>query len=208
MSKYCMQCGKEIENNANHCPFCGASQDTGFDTKELNGGKNKSQSSSLLVPIVAIVSIIAVIIIVTMNLTIFNNAYEEPVDNFLTAIEKGDGDYLEEVIPDYMIDDDDDLDDTAKKLKAAMVIVVGEDFDLDYEIIEKEEIEDSKLKKIEKNISSKYDEDVDVDAGYNLKVEISIESDEKDESTETNISVYKIDGKWCMIDDISSSMFS
>lgn len=206
MSKYCMQCGKQIEDNANHCQFCGASQDMGFDVTAVNGTAKKS-SSGALVPVVAVVSVILVVVIVLLNLTVFNNGYEEPIENLFDAIEEGDGDYLEDALPEYMDIDSEKMEDTAKKLKAAMVVMLGEDFEIDFDVIDKEEIDDKKLKKLEKSIKEDFDEDVDVDAGYNVEIEIFLEGDDKDESTKTKIPVYKIDGDWCITEDISSGIF-
>ncbi len=206
MSKYCMQCGKQIEDSANHCQFCGASQDMGFDTAAVNGKSTKN--SSALVPVVAIISVILVVVIVALNLTVFNNGYEEPIENLFDAIEEGDGGYLEDAFPDYITDDidSDEIDDIAKKLKAAMVVLVGEDFEVDYDVISKEKIDEKKLKKLEKSIKEDYDEDVDVEAGYNVKIEVVFEGDSKEGSTD-EIPVYKIDGEWCVTDDFASGLF-
>ncbi|MBE6844680.1 MAG: hypothetical protein E7508_03045 [Ruminococcus sp.] len=203
MNKFCMQCGKEIEKSANNCPFCGASQDTGFGGAEVNNKKNKD----LLVPIVAIVSVILVVVIVVANLTILNNAYKEPIDDFFKAVETGDGDYFEDAFPEYMTEDVDEFDDLASKLNSTFKKVLGKDFEISYEVIEKEKIDDDDLEDLEKSIDKNYDESVSVSDGYSVEIELTCKSDSMEESITTKINVHKIDGDWCLTENFVEDLF-
>ncbi len=206
MSKYCMQCGKQIDDVAKHCPFCGSSQEMGFDAVALNKNNNKKRSS-ILVPAVAIVSVILVVIIVVLNLTILNDSYEKPIENFFEAIEESDGDYFIDALPDYIDADYKKMDNLATIMSSSMQLMAGEDFEIDYEILNKTKIDKKELEKLEKSIKKDYDEKVNVSAGYELNVKISVEGDEKGETIKNEMSVYKIDGKWCLTDELSSDMF-
>ena len=193
MSKFCMQCGKQIGDGDAHCQYCGAAQNNSFEAKSSSEPK---KSSGLLVPVVAVVALILVVVIVVLNLTLFNNGYKEPIDNLMEAISSGDVDYLEEALPDYIVDSDDyDADQMEGALKLMSAL---DDLDISYDVIDKEEIAESKLKKLEESIEEDYDESVDVDNGYDVKLEITVEYKGVEKSTETSISVYEIDGDWCI----------
>ena len=99
MSKYCMQCGKEIENKDMHCKYCGASQENNFG---VSPHTDASGRGSLLVPIVAVLSVILVIVIVVANLTVFNNGYKKPIDNLVASINKMEYDYFEDALPEFV----------------------------------------------------------------------------------------------------------
>lgn len=191
MSKYCMQCGKKIDDNDMHCQFCGASQDTGFDNNLKP--TNKKKKNDLIVPIVAICSIILIILIVVANLTIFNNGYKKPIEKLFDAFESGDIDDLEDALPEWFIDSDD-FD--KKSLKKSLSLLADNDIELDYEEDKKEEIDDDELEKQEKNINKHYDENVDIDKGYNVTVNVLMSIKDNEISNNMNFKVYRIDGKW------------
>ncbi|MGN0613520.1 MAG: zinc ribbon domain-containing protein [Porcipelethomonas sp.] len=205
MSKYCMQCGKEIEDNSKHCPFCGSLQDAGFE--EYNKSAKKKSPGGALVPIVAVCAAALAVGIVVLNLTVLNKGYEKPIDNLLKAMETGDGDYLEDVLPDYVYDDDGDFDKLATSLQAGLGLIYGDDLDISYDVTKKKDISDEKLKKLEESIESSYDESVNVSGGYELDVDISIEGDKREDTNSMTLKVYKIDGDWCITEDISSMLF-
>ncbi len=188
MSKFCMQCGKKIADNDMHCQFCGAPQDTGF-----NNPSNKKKKNDIIVPIVAICSVILIILIVIANLTIFNNGYKKPIEKLFDAFESGDLDDLEDALPEWFIDSDD-FD--KKSLKKNLSLLADNDIELDYEEDEKEKIDDDELKNHEKEINKHYDENVDIDKGYNVTVKVLMNIKDVEISNKMDFKVYRIDGKW------------
>ena len=197
MSKYCMQCGKEIDSKDQHCQYCGASQENDFGVSKTVSAKS---SGSLLVPIVAVLSVILVIIIVVVNLTIFNNGYKEPLDNLMEAIKSGEADYIEDALPDYITESDkyksEDMDRALKLIAEAY----GDDFDISYKVIDKKGIDSDDLDKLEDKIDKEYDESVDVEAGYKVKIEVTARYKGEKSSKSFTIPVYEIDGEWCITD--------
>ena len=202
MSKYCMQCGKEIDDSANNCQFCGASQNYSFDN---NPAKKKMDP---VVAIVAVISVILVVVIVVANLTIFNNEYKKPIKNIFRLIETGDSDYIDEIFPEYMIDvDDDELEEMASQINSAAEAFFGEDFEISYDIIDKDDIDDDELEELEESIEKKYDENVNVSKGYTVEIEVTLEAGSKENTETTKLKVYKIDGDWCMTENIANGLF-
>lgn len=197
MSKYCMQCGKEIDDNANNCEFCGSPQNYSIENSPVQKKKDP------VVAIVAIVSVILVVLIVFANLTIFNNEYKKPIDSLIRMVETGDSDYVEDVFPEYMFDEasSEKLDETAEQITEMFKLHYGDDFEISYDIIDKSDIDDDKLEDLEKSIKKNFDEKVNVSKGYNVELELTIEADSKSNSNAVKCNVYKIDGDWCMIEN-------
>lgn len=196
MGRYCIKCGKETDETSEKCPFCGAVQDMAQTAKK----------SDPLVGIVAVISTVLIVIIVALNLTIFNNEYKKPLDNMFRAIETGDGEYLEEAFPEYLTDELVDTDDAASSLKAAMTVVLGEDFEISYEIKEKEKINKNTLEKLEDRINKDYDENISISGGYVVEVELEF-SGNKEKTTTDKIKVYRINGDWHLTENITEGLF-
>ena len=209
MSKYCMQCGKEIENNDVHCPFCGASQESSFGVSPAAPAPDAEpqKGSSFIVPVVAVIALILVVLIVFMNLTIFNNGFKAPIDNVVEALNSGDADYLEDALPDFIVEDDrfdhDELESELKKLSELS------DLEISYKVKEKEELSGGKLDRLEDSIKEEFDESVDVENGYEIKMDLDIKvKDSSSKSENVSVEVYEIDGDWCLIsiDDFLSDL--
>ncbi|MGN1481043.1 zinc ribbon domain-containing protein [Porcipelethomonas sp.] len=207
MSKFCMQCGKEIEDDANICVYCGASQDGSGSSV----GADVKKKSNVWVPLVAAAAVVLLVLIIIFNL-IFGAGYKKPIDNMMKSIETGKGKYLYKSMPEFLVEyryDDDKKDEIYDALDESMEYVVemledeyGDDIKVSYKIKDKEKIKKKDLEKLEENIEDTYDEKVKVSKGYEVKIKIKIKGDDdKDEDT-TTINVYKIDGDWCLMDSI------
>ncbi len=204
-----MQCGKEINDKDNHCQYCGALQDPGFSESISQPPKEKKHNDHI-VPIVAVCSVILIILIVIANLTIFNNGYRKPIDCYFDAIESGDIDDIEDALPDYFIDsdyyDEDKIEKSLQLLSTGISFLDNYDFDISYKELEKKEIDSDELKKLEKKIKKQFKEDVDIDKGYEVKVNLVMELGKIEETKELVINVNKIDGDWC-IDPFETNLF-
>ena len=204
MSKFCMQCGKEIDDRDMHCQYCGASQENNFGASPDTEIKHKTD---ILVPVVAVISVLLVIVIVAVNLTVLNNGYKKPLDSLFAAINKREYDYLEDAMPDYITDHDDyDADKMEETFeKKALFKKFDNDIEFSYDVLDKKAIDDDKLEKLESKIKETYDESVDVEQGYDVKIEMTVTTEGKEDSQKLTIPVYEIDGKWCLTDDSLTS---
>ena len=201
MSKFCMQCGKEINDTDMHCQYCGASQENKFGSSA--NAETVKHKTDLLVPVVAVISIILVAVIVIVNLTVLNNGYKKPIDCLLASINEREYDYLEDALPEFVTDSDEyDSDKMEKKFEdSSKLEKYDSDMELSYSVLDKKPIDDDKLEKLEEEIESSYDESVDVEQGYEVKIELTVEFEDKEESEKMTIPVYEIDGKWCILLD-------
>lgn len=208
MSKFCMQCGKEIEDSADICTFCGAAQGGGVTYGGTDTVKNTNKAVAV---IIAAAAVILVILIVLVNL-LFGGGYKKPVDNMVKAMETGKGKYLYKAMPEFLIeyqyedekksDIYDDLDESMELITGMLEEEYGDDIKISYKIKDKDKIDKDDLEDLEDSIKDKYDEKVRVSKGYELKVKMKIKGDDdKDEDT-TTIKVYKIEGDWCLMDSI------
>ena len=205
MSKFCMQCGKEIEDDANVCVYCGSAQNT---TGAAGDGATKKKS---FIPLIAAVVVVLLVVIVIFNLLV-SGGYKQPVDNMIKAIETGKGQYLYKTMPDFLIeyryDDEkkseiiDDLDDSLEYVVEMLEDEYGDDIKVSYKIKDKEKIDKDDLEDLEDDIKDTYDEKVKVSKGYELKIEMKIKGDDDKEKDTTKIKVYKIDGNWCLMDSL------
>ncbi len=209
MSKFCMQCGKEIEDDANICSFCGAFQE-GAVSAEGAATVNKSSNKAVGI-LIAAVAVVLVVLIVLFNL-LFGGGYKKPVDNMMKAIETGKGKYLYKSMPEFLIEYEyedekkseiyDELDESLEFITGMLEGEYGDDIKISYKVKDKEKIDKDDLEDLEDSIKDKYDEKVKVSKGYELKIKLKIKGDDdKDENT-TKIKVYKIDGDWCLMDSI------
>lgn len=101
MSKFCMQCGKEIEDSADICTFCGAAQGGGVTSGGTDTAKNTNKAVAV---IIAAAAVILVILIVLVNLLFGGGGYKKPVDNMVKAMETGKGKYLYKAMPEFLIE--------------------------------------------------------------------------------------------------------
>lgn len=206
MSKFCMQCGKEIEDDASICVYCGASQ----ESSGLSAGADVKKKN-VLAPIIAVAVVVILVLIVIFNL-IAGGGYKKPIDNMMKSIETGKGKYIYKAMPEFLVEyryDDDDKDEIYDALDESMEYVVemledeyGDDIKLSYKVKDKEKIKKSDLKDLEEDIEDTYDEDVKVSKGYEVKIKLKIKGDDDEDEDTTTINVYKIDGDWCLMDSI------
>lgn len=198
MSKFCEKCGAEIAENEKVCLNC----------KEQKPVTNKKNGAMYFI-IGGIVAVIA--IIVTIVLVIVNNAWKKPIDKMIKGFEKGDIDLILEAAPDFMIEkgkEDDNYDYYKEqyekyfiKIADALEDEFGENFKIKYKVVKKEKIKKDDLKQVEKLCNKMVDsDDIKVSAGYKVKIKLTIKGKEKTDNDTLTVYVYKIDGKWSIID--------
>ena len=112
-------------------------------------------------------------------------------------------DYLEEET-DFDFDEYvEDFEDSWVSRKESLEEQHGEDYTLDYEVKDKQEIDDDELDELKQKMNSRYniDED-DVKMGYKLDIEFTIKGSKKERSWEAEDAyVIKIGSRWYPISD-------
>lgn len=129
-------------------------------------------------------------------------AYEEPINNVVNGLKNADSETFLKAFPDFVsihvkdIYTDEYLGIYAKKMKEEY----GTNVEMTYNIIEKSEILDGNLQKIEKEMKDVYEQDIIIKNGYKLKTEINIKGKNGEDTKNEMFEVYEIDGKWFILD--------
>lgn len=210
MSKFCMQCGKEIDDNADVCSFCGASQGSS-GTEVIGADTAVKKSNSGMAVLVAAAAVVIVVLIVIFNL-LFGGGYKQPVDDMMKAIETGKGKYMYRAMPEFLMDyqyeDEkkseiyDELDDAMEYVTDMLEDQYGDDVKISYKVKDKKKIDKDDLEDLEESIKDTYDEKVRVSKGYELEIKTKIKGDDDSDTDTSTINVYKIDGDWCLMETI------
>ena len=130
--------------------------------------------------------------------------YSEVLENYFKGVEEKDPDkYLKafaDVYADYYYSDSID-EDYMEDMMESIEEECGDNVKISYEVKKEEKIDDDGLKTIQKYAKEMYNEDVKIEAGYELKVKVTIKGDDDENSTTTTLYVYKVDGKWGLINE-------
>ena len=139
--------------------------------------------------------------------------YEQPIENYFKAMEKGDGKllkkcmgsayikYMEESFSnDEEFDIDEYIDNNAKSLKKNAENKYGENIKITYSIKDKQRFDDDDIDEWEKEVKNMYDEKVEITSGYDLEIKAKIKGDDDSEEDEMSAVVANVDGSWCILD--------
>ena len=204
MSKFCENCGAEMEDNQVVCPKCqnGAevekATETTTATEEVKTNPTSSNKSETIKKVGIIGGIVAaVVIIIAIIVSIISSGWKKPIKNYVAGMNKCDSDKYLSAFPDFlkMKTTDSDLKDSKKNDDKEY----GDKVKYSAKILKKEKISKDELKDVEEYIQKKYDTKVSVKKGYKVKIEAKTKGkDDYDYGTSTRY-VYKIDGKWKML---------
>lgn len=175
-----------------------------------NVGKTKDKNTIIGLCAVGAAVIILVIILACV-IGNANTGYKKPIANVFKAIEKTDGKALEDALPEYIVDNvDDDLPDDYDKVSEyyeeeiledvldSLEDDYGENVKIKFKVIKKKDIKKSDLNDLEDLAEELYDEKIDVQKGYEVKIKATIKGKEDKDTENMWFNVYKIDGKWCI----------
>lgn len=204
MSKFCMQCGAQIDDNAEVCSSCGAAQTNTPDGETLSAENSKKS----MAPLIAAAAVVVVILLLIMK-ALFGGSYKEPIDNMCKAMETGKGKYLYKCMPEFVLDDQyedmkkseiiDELDDEAEDMLDDLEDELGDDVKISYKIKDKEKIDKDDLEDMEEMLEDAYDGKIKVKKGYEVDVKITAKGDDDKDSQTMTLNVYKINGDWCIM---------
>lgn len=149
----------------------------------------------------------AVLVLICAGSAASSSAYKKPIKNYYEAIEKQDGKKLKKVMGktivsaiEDMYDDDDDVDDLFDDLAESeydsLVDEYGKKLKIKYKIVDKEKLDKSDRKKIEKQFKETYKEKVKVSKGYELDVEVTYKGKDDKETKDETVKVIKLNGEW------------
>lgn len=200
-----MQCGAQIDDNAEICSSCGAAQ----TTNSVNGGSAETGAKKSFAPIIAVAAVIVVIVLLILKL-IFGGGYKDPIDNMFKGMETGKGKYFYKALPEFLLEEKfedkkkseiiDELDELAETLLDNFEDKYGDDIKITVKYKDKEKIDKDDLEDIEEMYEDSYDSKVKISKGYEVKIKATIKGDDEKDTNTTTLNVYKVNGDWCIMD--------
>ncbi len=228
MSKFCKNCGAELNDDAAFCGSCGTQAEScasccdacqtttapaPADTNGLAGKINqfidklKKKDKKALGILAGIAA--ALILILVLVLCLSGGGPEKALDTYLDVIYRGKISKVEKIAPEkYWKSLDEDMDDIEDNMKTVYKIAIraledeyGDDIKISYKITDKDEVTKSTLNEMKDNIKSKYDiPKKTVTDACELEVDLTIKGDEDKETKEVSFFAVKVDGDWYICD--------
>lgn len=206
MSKFCENCGAEMDDNETVCKNCGPQAEvkpeepkkdsTAKVEEKVNEVKSAVQNMDTKKAAIYGGIAVAVIVVLIIIFSIFGKGYETPIKNYFKGMEKAKASTYVKAYPEFMDMGDKYDDDDMEKMLDSLEDEYGEKIKISYKITKKDKIKKDDLKNVQKYIKQKYDEEVKVSKGYELKVKATIKGKDDDDTDTQKMYVYKINGKW------------
>lgn len=156
-----------------------------------------------------IAAIVAAVAVVAVGIFLFGGrSYKATVKRFVNATFEADAEAMLKLIPKKMVDnlleeegyDDDELDDMVDEMNEyfqdqvdSLDKYLGEGWEVSYEILAAEKLTGSDLKDIKERYE---DADVKVSAAKEIEIELTIKTDEMENSNTTELYVVKVGRSW------------
>ncbi|MCR5146609.1 MAG: zinc ribbon domain-containing protein [Clostridia bacterium] len=213
MSKFCENCGAEMNDDQVVCPNCGNGAEAEAETVKVEetvttettttSTTSAANSNNLKKYGIIAGAAAAVIIVLAIIISSISNGWKKPIDNYFKGMEKGNLKTYTKAFPDFYNEKLDLDKDDMERMHDNLEDEYGEKIKISYKITKKENIKKDDLKNVQEYISKVYKEDVKVSAGKEVKVKATIKG-KKDEDTDTSkMYVYKINGKWKLLNGVS-----
>ncbi len=225
MSKFCGNCGTELQDDAVVCSNCGvnlapkaeeaapAADTTPADVAVAAVKKGatvfidkcKSDKKFLGIVLGAVAGVVALIVVLCL---IFGGGYEKAIDRYVDANYYGDYDACLELIPDDMLDKMlDSMDITKKEFKEQfkeewedkkdrLEDEFGKDIKVSYKVTDEDKIDKDDLDEIKDGLKEMGISKKSITEGYEIEVEFTIEGDDDEDTEEETFNALKIDGEW------------
>lgn len=158
--------------------------------------------------VVLCVLAVAAIVFLTVR-----DRYQKPIKVYYKALEAQNADKMCMAFPAWLVDAEVSEDSmTIHTMCASMISTVranfGDGCDVDMDYAGKTAIEESYLEKLEEGIQKQYQEEVDISEGWQVKLDVvysyvnpmNATGEENAISMTEYARVYKIDGKWYLLD--------
>ncbi len=205
---FCGKCGAKNKDGAMFCTQCGAALNTvpgggGHGRVSELRKKNRDRNVGMIAAIVAAVAVVAV------GIFLFGGrSYKATVKRFVNATFEADAEAMLKLIPKKMVDnlleeegyDDDELDDMVDEMNEyfqdqmdSLDKYLGEGWEVSYEILAAEKLTGDDLDDIKERYE---DADVKVSAAKEIEIELTIKTDEMENSDTTDLYVVKVGRSW------------
>lgn len=237
MSKFCVNCGTQLPEEASACPNCGAAVETQKAEKTKKGenaffakvkavfkkcndavaAKLKSFGIPMKVFYIALAAILVLIVVVS----IFANAYKAPIKRLIDIEYYGKSQKIEKMIPDEYLEyleeeherDIDDIIDEAKEdwedAEETLEDQYGKNYKVSYKILYKGKLSKDEIEDVRDSLKDRYNiSKSSVKQAYEMYVKITIKGSEDKQTTKGVFYSVNIDGSWYLISQYGSFPFN
>lgn len=206
MSKFCENCGAEINDDVTVCPNCntpvngaGAQAQTVVEetvkTETTSAKKTDVKKMGIIGGAIAAV----VVVIVALIVSLVSGRYKSPIKKYFKGLNKCDADTYAAAYPDFLEYSKSIKDSYLTDQKKDDEKTYGDNVKYSYKILKKTKIEKKDLEKVKDAIKDKYKESVKVSKGFKVKVKRTVKGKKDFDYGTSELFVYKIDGKWYML---------
>ena len=130
--------------------------------------------------------------------------YEFPIVNWINGIKYGNLEQYKKAFPEFYLEEKDIDEKEMEKMAEALEDTYGRNIKIKYEIIKEDNISKDDLEKVREYIEKVYDEkNIKISEGKEIKLSITIKGDVDTDVNSYEISLYKINGEWKMLNNVS-----
>ncbi len=223
MSKFCGNCGTQLDDNAAVCTNCGASvslvasknnsgtpaENVISTIKEKSGPfveKLKSDKKFLFTVLGGVVA--AILVLVLLFSLLFGGGYKRAVNNYIDAEYYGSFKSAVKCMPDefweYMEDEmnmdmddlEDDFEESFEYREDELKDEYGKNYKVKYKITDKDELDDDDLDEIKDNLKEMGIKKKDVKKAMEVELELTIKGSEDKDTDDITLNLVKIGSKW------------
>lgn len=216
MSKFCENCGAELQDTDKTCPNCGAAVAEATkdvknetvnttNTEKTATAEKKPMDKKNMAIIGGIAGAAVLVLIIILAIVFGGGNYKSPINNFFNGMTKGNSNTFLKALPKAIVKEEDLKDtydkDAMKDIKETLEDKYGKNVKITYKIKEKEKIDKDDIKDLSEEFQDEYGKSgTKITAGYELTLDVKIKG--KDDHTkldDVKMNVYKIGGKWCLL---------
>ena len=206
MSKFCENCGAEMEDNEVICKNCNTPVD-GAPKKETVAEPQQATASTATsagsdkkkLAIIGGCAAAFVVAIIILIVSLVSGRYKSPIKKYVKGLNKCDADTYAAAYPDFTKTAESTKDKTLTDRKKNYEKTYGDNVKFKVDVLKKTKIEKKDLEKVKDAIKDKYKESVKVTKGFKVKVKQTIKGKKDYDYTTNDVYVYKIDGKWYLL---------
>lgn len=215
MSKFCGNCGAQVEDDARVCGNCGAVLSKDMAMPEMNmdqGGNtqvNRKNNVRLIIMIAAIAAAAVIVILLAVRIVGDNTGYKGTLKKYfkgiqncdatsiLSCLSNGDLEYFESSYGnDYEDTASDDMDD----MKDSFDDKFGSDYKVTYKIKSSRKMSKHDFEDFRDNLEDYYNFDTDgISQAMNVRVRYKIKGSDGSDSDTVSMVMVKDNGKWKII---------
>ncbi len=154
---------------------------------------------------VRLVIVLCVLTVAAVVFLVIRDRYQKPIKAYYKALEAQNAGKMCEVFPDWLVDAEVSEDSmTIYTMCSSMISTVranfGDGCDVDMDYAGKSGIEESYLTKLEEGILRQYQAEVRISEGWNVQLSVVYSANGNELTLTENARVYKINGKWYLLD--------